>query len=331
MTTLNDNQEDPQFDREDVTFASADGQCAAWLYRPHATTPPPVIVMAHGFAAVRELRLPAYAKRFAAAGYAVLLFDYRHFGASPGEPRQLLSIRRQQKDWRSALSYVRALNGVDGRRVIAWGTSLAGGHVLHTAARDQDLAAVIAQVPHVSGPASSLYAGPLNALRLTIAGIDDRLGALRGRPPRYIPAAGNLGTLAAMVAADGLEMLNRLVDASDVNEGDRTRVERENRITARSILDMPFYSPGRSTHKITTPTLVQVGTQDILTPSRIAQRAANRIPNVELKTYDCGHFDPYVPPHFEGNIADQLEFLKRTVPTHETAPGAAPDVRSHRH
>jgi pimeloyl-ACP methyl ester carboxylesterase len=92
-------------------------------------------------------------------------------------------------------------------------------------------------------------------------------------------------------------------------------VEIENRITARSILEMPFYSPGRGTHKITAPTLVQVGTQDILTPSKIAQRAANRIPNVELKTYSCGHFDPYVAPHFEDIIADQLEFLKRTLPT----------------
>ena len=46
--------------------------------------------MAHGFSGVREQRLDAYAERFAQAGLAVLVFDYRHFGASGGEPRQLL-------------------------------------------------------------------------------------------------------------------------------------------------------------------------------------------------------------------------------------------------
>ena len=59
---------------------------------PEGAGPHPCVVMAHGFSAVREQRLDAYAERFAAAGLAVLVFDYRHFGASQGEPRQLLSI-----------------------------------------------------------------------------------------------------------------------------------------------------------------------------------------------------------------------------------------------
>ena len=43
--------------------------------------------MASGLSCVREQRLDAFAERFAAAGYAVLAFDYRHFGASGGSPR----------------------------------------------------------------------------------------------------------------------------------------------------------------------------------------------------------------------------------------------------
>ena len=76
-------------EREDLTFPSGEDTCAAWLYRPDgAEGPVPCIVMAHGFTATREDRLPAYAERFAAAGMAVLLFDYRHFGDSTGEPRR---------------------------------------------------------------------------------------------------------------------------------------------------------------------------------------------------------------------------------------------------
>ncbi|MFX4778106.1 alpha/beta hydrolase, partial [Acinetobacter baumannii] len=62
------------YSREDVTIDSHGTACAAWLYRPTAHENPPVIVMAHGFAAIRALRLDAYAARFADAGYAVLVF-----------------------------------------------------------------------------------------------------------------------------------------------------------------------------------------------------------------------------------------------------------------
>ena len=68
--------------RSDVWFTSGDARCAAWLYRPDGVVNPPIVVLAHGFAAFRELRLDAYASKFAQAGYAALVFDYRHWGAS---------------------------------------------------------------------------------------------------------------------------------------------------------------------------------------------------------------------------------------------------------
>ena len=82
---------------------------AGWLYTPADARA--CAVMAHGLSAVRDQRLPAYAERFAAAGLAVLLFDYRHFGASGGEPRQLLDIGRQLDDWRAAIAYARTALG----------------------------------------------------------------------------------------------------------------------------------------------------------------------------------------------------------------------------
>ena len=70
--------------RSEVSFESGGETCAAWLWRPDGEGPHPGVVMAHGFSGVREQRLDAYAERFAAAGMAVLLFDYRHFRASSG-------------------------------------------------------------------------------------------------------------------------------------------------------------------------------------------------------------------------------------------------------
>ena len=52
----------------------------------------PCVVLAHGFGAVKEGGPVRMAERFAAEGYAGLAFDYRYFGESGGEPRQLLDI-----------------------------------------------------------------------------------------------------------------------------------------------------------------------------------------------------------------------------------------------
>src|SRR5918998_5244415 len=123
--------------RRELHFSSGADRCHAWLYLPAPTAdtgPPPVIVMAHGLGAVKQLRLAPVAERFQAAGYACLVFDYRHFGESEGEPRELLSLARQREDWRAAVEFARSLPEVDSGRVVVWGTSFGGGHAIVTAA-----------------------------------------------------------------------------------------------------------------------------------------------------------------------------------------------------
>ncbi len=191
--------------REDVRFPSGGETLAGWLYRPEdAEGDAPCVVMAHGFGALKEARLDAYAERFAAAGFAVLVFDYRHFGESTGEPRNLIDVRRQHADWRAAIGHARALDGVDPDRIALWGSSFSGGHVIAVGAADPRIAAIVAQVPHASGLGTLQAAGPRNVLRLTVAGLRDAARALRGRDPYYAPIVGRPGTLAAMNSPDAL-------------------------------------------------------------------------------------------------------------------------------
>jgi dienelactone hydrolase len=110
--------------------------------------------MAHGLGSDRRLRLPAYAERFVAEGYVVVVFDYRSFGASDGQPRRVVDVSRQLEDWRAALAWTRSRPGVDSDRIVAWGTSFAGGHVIALAGQGEPIAAIISQVPHVSGSAA---------------------------------------------------------------------------------------------------------------------------------------------------------------------------------
>ncbi|MDQ3759153.1 MAG: alpha/beta hydrolase, partial [Actinomycetota bacterium] len=75
--------------RTTVRFRSGETECAAVFIRPETTEDVPCVVLGHGFGALKEGGPIRSAERFAAAGIAGLAFDYRYFGDSGGDPRQL--------------------------------------------------------------------------------------------------------------------------------------------------------------------------------------------------------------------------------------------------
>jgi dienelactone hydrolase len=287
-------------ERSEVTFDSGGERCAAWLYRPAGASA--CVVLAHGWTGVREQRLDAYAERFAAAGLAALVFDYRHFGSSDGEPRSLLDIGRQHADWRAAVAFARGLPGIDPARIALWGSSFSGGHVIEVAARDPRIAAVVAQVPFVDGLANLTRLGRLHALRLTLAGLRDQLGALVGRRPHMLASVGPPGSLAVMNSPDaepGFLALNP------------PGLRWPNEAAARIALRVGAYRPIRKAARVRCPILFALADQDVVTPPDLAARAAARAPRSELRHYPGGHFDPYVGELFERVVADQTDFLLR--------------------
>lgn len=139
-----------RFARRDAAFLSEGVVCAGWYYVPSDLLPGeprPAIVMAHGYGAVKEMCLDRFAERFAAAGFVVLLFDFRFTGASGGFPRGRLIYYEQHRDLRNAITWVSLQPEVDRDRIGAWGTSFSGGHVLHLAAFDRRIRAVVAHAP----------------------------------------------------------------------------------------------------------------------------------------------------------------------------------------
>lgn len=298
------------FERRDVSFCAETERCAAWMYAPtHGEGPFACVVMAHGFGGIREARLDAYAERFAAAGYAVFVFDYRHWGASGGEPRQVLDVRRQLVDWLAAHDFVRMLPEVDNDRIALWGTSFSGGHVITTAARGASVAAVIAQVPFVDGIAQTRSMPPGQAIRLAAAAIRDRLrSALRLRP-LYIRIVGPPGSPAALTASGAEGALLELVPPAAVE-----RLAWSNAVAARVLLQVPFYRPIRYAAHLSCPLLVLAGDNDALVPPGPAIKAAGRARMGELERYPMDHFDPYTGERFEQVVARQIAFLARHLP-----------------
>jgi dienelactone hydrolase len=287
--------------REDVRFRSGETECAAWLYRPAADGPAPLVVMGHGLGAVREMRLDAFAQRFRDAGYAVLVFDYRHFADSGGEPRQLLDIGRQLDDWAAALRYGRGLEGVRANRIALWGTSFAGGHVLEVAARDGMVAAVVSQCPFTDGLASLGAADPKVAARLTVRAVQDDLAAVRGREPVRVPTAGPPGSVALMTAPDALPGVEALSAGKAI----------DHTVSARIGTRVGLYRPGLALRRPHAPTLMCICEHDSVAPARAALSHAARGRAVETRVYPIGHFEIYWGEWFERAVADQLEFLER--------------------
>ena len=307
--------------RTDVTFPSGTDECAAWLYTPTgfaergeegeskssatAGSGRPVIVMAHGLGGVKEERLDAFAERITAAGYVCLVFDYRHFGASGGSPRHLLDIGRQREDWRAAVAFARTLGGVDPDRVVVWGTSFGGGHVIVTAAEDARIAAAIAQCPFTDGLASSLATPKLTSIKLTARALVDVVGARLGRPPVMVPTYGSPGATALMTAPDVVAGIEKLAPAGADHPKD---------VTARFTLDIVRNFPGRQAKNVACPIFFAICERDTVAPPGPTKRYAAQAPRGEVKLYEAGHFDIYVGEDFERNVADQLDFLARHVP-----------------
>lgn len=117
--------------RKDIEFKSEDGTTLrGWHYVPDgAKGKVPTIIMSHGFSAVKEMYLDAFAEVFAAAGLAALVYDNRNFGASDGKPRQEIDPRMQINDYRDAITFAETLAETDADRIGIWGSSYSGAHV----------------------------------------------------------------------------------------------------------------------------------------------------------------------------------------------------------
>lgn len=293
-------------EREEIGFESGGERCAGWWWHPDGDPPYPCVVLAPGFGGVREARLDAYGRRFCQAGLAALVFDYRHFGASEGSPRQLLDIGRQLADWEAAVSYVRRRADVDDRRVALWGTSFSGGHVLVVAARDPRVAAVVSQIPYVDGLSTTRAlirsTGVGMVLRQATAGLLDVLRAVTGAPPYTVPLVAAPGSLAAMTTPDAEPGYLALVPP-----GSSWR----NEVAARVFLRVPTYRPVTSASRVRCPLLVCVAEGDLVTPPRSARRAAARALRGELRSFPVGHFEIYLGEPFEEVVEAQSAFLCR--------------------
>lgn len=291
--------------RSDVEFDSDGVILRGWFYRAEGdTSSAPVVVMCHGFAAVKEMYLDRYAETFSAAGLNVLVYDNRNLGTSDGTPRGEIDPMRQVDDFRNAITYAETLPGVDPDRIGIWGSSYSGAHVLVVAAQDRRVKAVCSQVPVVDGDANFRQLVRADFVDGARAGFDDdRRARFRGEDPVMIDVVNEDPMAAsALPTPDSYEWFigtQQLRAPNFVNQ-----------CTLRSVERFSEYQPGAYIRLIApTPLLMCVAHNDVLTPTLIALDGfeSAREPK-KLVVLPGGHFDAYVNG-FEISSKVQLDWF----------------------
>ncbi|MGH0032798.1 MAG: alpha/beta hydrolase [Myxococcota bacterium] len=292
-------------ERLDLRFPCGTATCAGWLYRPAAAAPP-VVVMAHGFAGTRDVALEPFALAFARRGLAAFVFDYRGFGASGGGPRQLIDPWRQLEDWAAAMAFVRGRSDLDGARLALWGSSMGGGHAIIAAARDGEVAAVVAQAPlvdtSIEGEAAAIGVG--TALRLLFTAWADLIRSIVTDDALVVPAIGPPDTFAMIsdqAAHDAFETL--------VAPGSTYR----NAVAARSLLTFDEYDPSVQGAALDVPLLLIASRSDRFADIAGAEAFAASHPEARVAEIGGDHFEIYAPPHREEAARLATEFLAKEL------------------
>lgn len=281
-------------ERRDVTFASGAAECAGWFFPPvGGAAGAPAVAMAHGMGAVKEMYIEQFARRFAEAGIGALLFDYRYYGASGGEPRHRILPREQIEDYRSALTWLSRQPEVDADRLGVWGTSFSGGHVLHLGAYDARVKAVVSQVG-----AMDLYE---NARRVTTLeqfeafrtmAVHERLRRATDGGEVYIPNAAPPGAGPAMQVDQ--ETYDWLMQAQTT-----VAPSWRNEVAVSSFEAILEHAPAKSIERVSPrPLLMILATEDKWTPPELIRDAYARAGEPKrLLEIAGGHYAVY---HGEG-------------------------------
>lgn len=290
---------------EPLYVPSNEETIAADFYLPKKTNhKPAVILMAHGFAGLRHFRLVQYAQRFAQAGYAVILFDYRYWGGSTGQPRELISLNAQLDDWKTMIQYVSNSRLIDNRRIILWGTSLSGGYALSLASELKNIQAVMVQVPYIDGAETAkLYPLQRYPQALKISS-QDYMGSKMGLLPKTLPVV-DQHQLCFLPTSDSYYGYLSIVNPDHYWSGE---------VPARVFFNLMRYRPIQYVRKINIPVLFIAAKKDTLIPIASSREAATNIaPFVTYHEWEMQHFDIYHGIWFEKAVTTQLEFLHQHI------------------
>lgn len=261
----------------------------------------PVVVMFNGYATEWTFGTSAFIEAFTAAGFATLNFDYRSFGESEGQPRQVVDIPAQLEDCRAAIRHALDQPWVDKTRLAIWGSSLGGGHAISMAAEFPQARALVAQVPHCCSRAAMKRVKLSAIFKGMGLSIIDSLFALCRFSPILIPVVAEPEDYGVMNHPGWKKHYLQIAGHS------RTW---RNVIPARSLAKGGDYRPSLVAGRIACPALIVAAENDSGVPVTSVKETAAGIANSEYYGFPGEHFDVYHGAFFDDVLATELAFLK---------------------
>jgi len=176
-----------------VTFDSEGSRLSGNLFMPSARQSgarAPAIVVTGSWTTVKEQMAGLYAERLAQRGFVTLAFDFRHWGGSEGQPRQLESPEQKIRDIGNAAAFLASRPEVDSDRVGGLAICASAGYLAHAVTKGAPLRsiALVASWLHDAATVPAIYGGEsgvgrrVDAARIARAAFD-RTGAAD-----YVPA-----------------------------------------------------------------------------------------------------------------------------------------------
>ena len=299
-------QSDVEFDAEGVTLRG-------WLFTPDEGSGPfPTVIMAHGISCVKEMYLDDFARVFAAAGLAAIVYDNRCFGASDGEPRQELDPWAQVRDYRHACTYAETLDVVDNDRIGFWGVSYGGGNAIVAAALDRRCKCVVSLIPMVSGYRQfRRFLAPHLAPMIRAAFDSDRRARFAGAEPQMIPLVSERPFDPYVVLPQ-----QESYDFFTSSHAERAPAWR-NELTIRSAEMASEYEPGLFLERVSpTPLRMIVMASDLVTLADDAiEFYARAFEPKDLVLLPGNHYDAYREAFDATSAASREWLVEHLVPT----------------
>jgi len=239
--------------RKDINFDSQGLRCSGWLYVPDnlkTGAKEPAIVMANGFTGVKEQILPDFAAKFVDAGFVTMVFDYRYFGDSEGEPRSQNFPLELVEDCRNAITWVSGQPEVDSQRIGIWGTSYGGGLVLYAGTYDRRIKAVVSQVPYAPSPEQRRTRNPQNWDNMGKILLQDRIERYKTGVVNYMKVVAPEGESCVL---PGREAYDEYMDGKKPNW--------RNRVTLESLEKMREFDPVSMIHMMSPTALLFIAAE----------------------------------------------------------------------
>ncbi len=238
-------------DEQRVSFISEGDKLIGILYIPSNYKDGqklPAVIVTGSWITVKEQMSGTYAKKLAAEGFAALVFDFRGFGESGGEPRQYESPQRKIQDIKNAVTFLQTLPMIDKNKIGGLGICASSGYMSRAVTEDKRIKTFAAIAPwlHNADLVKLIYGGE--------KGVNEKIAIGKAASGKYERTKINDFVPACSITDDSAAMFGNF--EYYLSPGRGAIPEWRNQFAVMSWHEWLQFDPIKEADKISVPTLL---------------------------------------------------------------------------